>query len=85
MSGNQVSEPFYAQPSHFYTLQKGLTRSSLAYAELFTVFAYIFHKFNLEVVGTTDWDMEWKDCYVPATYGHLKVAVSERKPLSNAA
>ena len=48
---------------------------SLAYAELFIIFAYVFRKFDLEVCGTTDRDMDWKDCYTPATYGHLKVAV----------
>jgi hypothetical protein len=48
---------------------------SLAYAELFTTFAYVFRRFDLQLSGTTEHDMDWTDCYTPATFGHLKVLV----------
>lgn len=49
--------------------------SSLAYAELYTIFAYVFRKFDLELCGTTKHDMDWHDCYTSQTFGHLKVTV----------
>lgn len=50
---------------------------SLAYAELFTTFAYVFRRFDLQLFDTTADDMDWHDCYTPATFGHLKVTVKE--------
>jgi hypothetical protein len=47
---------------------------SLAYADLFTTFAYVFRKFDLQH-GTTEHDMDWHDCYTPGTFGHLNVTV----------
>ena len=48
---------------------------SLAYAELFTTFAYVFREFDLELYDTTTHDMDWHDAFTPATFGHLKVKV----------
>jgi hypothetical protein len=50
---------------------------SLAYAELFTTLGYVFRKFDLQLCGTTEHEMNWHDCYTPATFGHLKVTIKE--------
>ncbi|KIV76881.1 hypothetical protein, variant [Exophiala sideris] len=55
---------------------RGCLGINLAYAELFTTFAYLFRKFDLEVFNTTEHDINWHDCYTPATFGHLKVRLN---------
>ena len=57
--------------------------TSLAYAELYITFAYVFRKYDFTLNETTEHDMEWHDAFTPATFGHLKVNVrpfEEGKP-----
>lgn len=62
---------------HFIAFSRGSRNCigmSLAYAELFYGFAYIFRKFEVQMAeGMTERDMEWHDAFVVATFGHLKV------------
>lgn len=69
------ASPYVSIYYHGLTFSTNVLRVSLAYAELFTTFAYLFRKFDLEVYDTTEHDMDWHDCYTPATFGHLKVRV----------
>ncbi len=50
---------------------------SLAYAELFYGFAYLF-RFEMErAEGTTDHDMKWHDAFVMATFEPLRVMLKK--------
>ena len=50
---------------------------NLAYASLHLFLAHIIHRFEISNAGTTDADMQWDDCGVPKTRGHLTVTVRE--------
>lgn len=50
---------------------------NLAYAELDLIVAHLYRRFDVSNAGTTDADMQWKDCLAPVTKGHLKVTVKE--------
>lgn len=49
----------------------------VAYAELYLTLAHVFRRFEISNNGTTDADLEWKDCLVPIPKRHLKVTVKE--------
>jgi hypothetical protein len=48
---------------------------SLAYAELYLVFAHFFRAFKPELHETTKEDMDWGDFFITVTRGHLKVMI----------
>ena len=50
---------------------------SLALAELYLTFAYVFRRLDLRLHGTTTADMEWTDNHVVVFNGHVKVEVKE--------
>lgn len=50
---------------------------NLAYAELYLVIARLYRRFEISNGGTTEADMQWDDCFIPVTRGHLKVTVRE--------
>jgi cytochrome P450 len=58
---------------------RGCLGQNLAYAELHYTIAYLLRCFELEVVETTEHDMDWHDAFVVATYGHLKVTAKRRE------
>ena len=51
--------------------------SNVAYAELYLTLAHLFRRFDVSNYGTSEADMEWDDCFVPVTRGHLKVMVKD--------
>ena len=53
------------------------TGINLAYAELYLTLAHFNRRFEVSNWGTSDADMEWDDCFVPVTKGHLKVTLRE--------
>lgn len=53
--------------------------SNLAYAQLYYAFAYLFRNFEIEAFETTQDDMDWHDCFVVATFGHLKIKARRLK------
>lgn len=53
---------------------------NLAYATLHLTVAHMFRRFDVQTVGhTTEDDMEWHDCFVPAPKGHIKGKVKRRE------
>lgn len=50
---------------------------NLAYASLHLSLAHIIRRFEISNAGTTEADMQWDDCFVPVTRGHLMVTVRE--------
>ena len=57
-----------------------ISNFSLANSELLSTIAHTFRRFELELVDTSEHDMEWKDCFTPRFHGALKVRVlGERK------
>ena len=50
---------------------------NLAYAELYLILAHLYRRFEISNWGTLDADMQWDDCFVPMTKGHLKVVLRE--------
>ena len=54
-----------------------MVQCSLAYAELNLTLAHLFRRFDLEFFQTTEEDLEWDDCLVPMTWGHLRVIVRQ--------
>ncbi|KAG8628991.1 hypothetical protein KVT40_002856 [Elsinoe batatas] len=46
---------------------------NLANAEIINAFAHIFRRFEIDNVGTTDADMDFKDCFTRRWNGSLKV------------
>ncbi|KAL8948117.1 MAG: hypothetical protein Q9222_005665 [Ikaeria aurantiellina] len=56
---------------------RGCLGINLALSELNIVFAHLFRRLDLKVVGTTAGDMEWQDLYIPIIKGDLKVSITE--------
>lgn len=50
---------------------------SVAYAELYLTLAHLVRRFEISNNGTTDADLQWKDCLTAVTKGHLKVTLKE--------
>ena len=50
--------------------------NSLAYAELYTAFAYVFRRFNFTLYETTDHDMDWHDAFTPTSSRHFEGQVA---------
>ena len=52
---------------------------NLAYATLHLTVAHLFRRFEVQTKGyTTEEDMVWYDCFVPAPKGHIKGMVKRR-------
>ena len=56
-----------------------LLASSLAYTELYLTLGHLFRKFDMTLHGTSDADMELKDCVVVKAMGELKVKLRDTK------
>ena len=56
-----------------------LFASSLAYTDLYLTLGHLFRKFDMTLHGTSDEDMELKDCAVAKTMGELKVKLRDSK------
>ena len=52
---------------------------SLADAELYLTLGHLFRKFNMTLHGTSDADMELRDCIAAKTMGKLKVNLRDSK------
>lgn len=53
------------------------TGINLAHAELHLTLAHLFRRFEISNHGTSGADLQWDDCLVPKTKGHLKVTLKE--------
>ena len=49
---------------------------NLAHAELYLTLEDMASRYNIELCGTTEKDMQWKDNFVLTINGHLKVRLS---------
>lgn len=50
---------------------------NLAYCELNLTLAHLLRRFDFQLHQTTAEDMEWDDCFLPITKGHLRVMLRE--------
>lgn len=50
---------------------------NVAYAELHLTLAHLFRRFEISNNGTSDADLQWKDCLVTLAKGDLKVMLKE--------
>lgn len=66
-----------------YTFRRKYTndrrRISLVYAEISMTLAALFTKFDLKLYQTGAKEMEWRDCGLPLTNGHLRVIATPRE------
>ena len=53
--------------------------SSLAYTELYLTLGHLFRRFDMTLHGTSDADMELRDCGSVKTMGELKVKLRDSK------
>ena len=76
---NAVSLYLLPAPTFLRGTLTELFAYSLAYTELYLTLGHLFRKFDMTVHGTSDADMELKDCAVAKTMGELKVKLRDSK------
>jgi cytochrome P450 len=68
------------QMQSFSRGSRGCIGINLAYATLNLTVAHLFRRFEVQTLGyTTEADMEWHDCFIPAPKNHIKGLLKRRE------